>query len=401
MSNPVTKKPSLKILFAQKLEQLFSMSYLPKARHVLVMSLLILMTLSLLMIASASIPFAQKYNLPELKFFWSQLSYIGIGLVAGFIVYHIPLKWYYQFPLIFSAWFFVQLLLVLTLFSDKINGSRRWLDFGVMNLQTAELAKILMVIIIADYVVRRSAEVREHIFYGWRLLLWYLPVSLLIVMQPDLGTVLVILATAFIVLFVSGTPYSHSLVLTGIGAVASYFAIRVAEYRAKRLMSFLDPYNDVQDTDFQPARALAAFSRGGFDGVGYGDSILKLSHLPEAHTDYLLAITGEELGFIGVASVLLLEILIIACIMRISYQALKRNQLRLSYTTFGFATVIFGQVFINAGMNMSLLPSKGLTLPFYSFGGSSMLVMMMMIAIVLKVDAQSAQIDKDNQNRKY
>ncbi len=389
--------------FIEKIEQwrIDYAPYLPKSRHVLMVSLVILMTLSLLMIASTSVPVAQVKNLPELKFFWSQLSYIMIGLMAGLIVYKVPLKWYYQFSLVFSAWIFMLLLLILTLFTEKINGSRRWLDLGIMNLQVAELAKVLMVVIISDYVVRRSAEVRENMLAGWRLLMWYLPVSVLIVIQPDFGTVMVILATAFIILFVSGTPYLHSLALAVVGVIAGYIAIQAAEYRSSRFTSFLDPYDDPLGADFQPARALAAFARGGFEGVGYGDSILKLSHLPEAHTDYLLAITGEELGFVTVMAVLLLEALIIICVMRISYKSLKRRQLRLSYTTFGFATVLFGQVFINAGMNMSMLPSKGLTLPFYSFGGSSMLVLMVMIAIVLKIDAQSAQIDQDNENRKY
>lgn len=384
-----------------KMANFFDSPYLPKASNLLASALLMLIVISLLMIASASIPFAVLHDMPELRFFWFQATYVGVGLVAGWVVYHIPLKWYFSFPLMLSAWLLVILLLILTLFTTPINHSRRWLDFGVINLQVTEFVKLLMVLIISDYVVRRSAEVRQSMLAGWRLLLWYGPVLILIFLQPDYGSVMVIAATALVVLFVSGSPFRHHLAVLCVAIPLLAIALWIERYRQFRMMSFLDPFDDVKNTDFQLSRSLVAFGRGEMTGVGYGDSVLKLSHLPEAHTDFILAITGEELGFLGVASVLGLLCVILFCIMRISYVALKRRQLRLSYMLFGFATILFGQIVINAGMTMGALPTKGLTLPFYSYGGSSMLMFMMMIAIVLKVAHQSDEINNQNKNREY
>lgn len=383
------------------LANLWHSPYLPKASNLLSSALLMLIVMSLLMIASASIPFTQLHDIPDLRFFWFQASYVVVGLLVGWVVYHVPLKWYFNFPLVVSAWILLNLLLLLTLFSPPINGSRRWLDFGVVNLQTAEFAKLLMVFIIADYVVRRSAEVRVSMWSGWRLIIWYFPVAMLIYFQPDYGSLVVIFATAFIVLFISGAPYRHYLFLTMAGVPLLVIGMWGAKYRQIRLMSFLNPFEDTDGASYQLARSLVAFGRGEITGVGYGESVLKLSHLPEAHTDFILAITGEEFGFVGVAFVLTLLSVIVFCVMRISYVTLKRRQLRLSYMVFGFGTILFGQILINVGMSMGLLPTKGLTLPFYSFGGSSMLMFMMMMAIILKVAHQSDEINAQNKNREY
>lgn len=389
-------------LHLKKWQNLLQSPYIPSAHSLLVVGLFALIMLSLLMIASASIPFAQQHNLPELKFFWSQTTYVLMGVLFGLVVYQIPLKWYFQMPLMVPAWLLLNLLLLLTLLvGTPINGSKRWLDFGVLNLQTAEFAKLLMLMIISDYVVRRSAEVREGIMAGARLLIWYTPALLLIVVQPDFGSCVVIGLTAFIILFISGVPARHYIFLLAAVMPVIITVLLFSDYRSARVFSYSDPFDDVLGTDYQLSRSLVAFGRGEFTGVGYGDSILKLSHLPEAHTDFILSITGEELGFLGVTLVFLLEALIVGCIMRISYIALKRRQLRLSYMTFGFATIIFGQVMINGGMTMALLPTKGLTLPFYSFGGSSMLMFLMMIAITLKTAKESGEIYQQNKNREY
>ena len=166
----------------------------------------------------------------------------------------------------------------------------------------------------------------------------------------------------------------------------------MASYRIRRVTSFLDPFDDLRDTDYQLGRSIVAFARGEWTGVGYGESIQKLSHLPEAHTDFLLAITGEELGFFGVSFLLILEIIMIWVIMKVSYDTLKRRQGRLSYFAFGVGVLFFGQVFINAGMTMGLLPTKGLTMPFFSFGGSSMVINLMMMGVLLRVMKDSPKI---------
>lgn len=385
----------------QYVQKLLSLN-LPSARTTLLVSLGLLLTLSLLMIASASIPFALAKDLYPMRFFWSQLLYIGLGVAAAYVVYNLPLRIYCKFSNVLALWLGVVALLILTaIFAVPINGSKRWLNIAGFSLQSAELAKMVMVMVAAEYVVRRSADMRGSLWGGWRLLLWYLPIVTLLVLQPDFGSTAVIVATLLAIAFISGAPLRDYAFITTVICVTMAVGMAFADYRRERLMSFWDPFDDIQDTDYQLSRSLIAFGRGEFSGVGYGDSVQKLSHLPEAHTDFILAITGEELGFIGVSFVLLLGALIVAAIMHISYATLKRRQLRLSYMVFGFATVIFGQIFINAGMNMGILPTKGLTLPFYSFGGSALLVNMMMIGFILKVDKESEGIDRMGLSRNF
>lgn len=383
-------------------DRLANSPYMPKARTWLILALGSLLLCSLVMVLSASIPFAMGRGDAPLKFFWSQFLYMCIAITAGMIVYLVPLKLYKNFSLLMMGFLVTLVLLLLTwAIAEPINGSKRWLTLAGFSFQTAELAKFVVVLLTAEFITRRNAEVRNDISSLRRPFIWYAPILILLFLQPDFGSVVVIGATVMVMFFAGGVPHRQfamlALVLGGLG----WFGMLQAEYRQSRLMSFLNPFDDVMDTDYQLARSLVAFGRGEFNGVGYGNSVQKLAHLPEAHTDFLLAITGEELGFLGVGLVILLEFVIVAAIMRISYNSLMRNQLMLSYTAFGFGVIIFGQVMINAGVNMGLLPTKGLTMPFFSYGGSAMLFSMMMIAIILKIDKESPLIASRNENRSY
>lgn len=383
-------------------DRLANLPYMPKARTWLLLALGSLLLFSLVMVLSASIPFAMGRGDAPLKFFWAQFSYMMIAIIIASFVYVVPLKLYKNFTLLMLV-FVVTLVLLLStlLFAEPINGSKRWLTLAGASFQTAELAKFLVVLLTAEFITRRSAEVRTDIGSLKRPFIWYAPILTMLFLQPDFGSVVVIGATVMVMFFVGGVPYRQFFMLAVVLGALGAFGMTQAEYRQSRLMSFLDPFDDVMDTDYQLARSLVAFGRGEFDGVGYGNSIQKLAHLPEAHTDFLLAITGEELGFLGVAFVIFLELTIVAAIMRISYNCLVRHQLMLSYTAFGFGVVIFGQVMINAGVNMGLLPTKGLTMPFFSYGGSAMLFSMMMIAIILKIDKESPQIFARQDGRNY
>lgn len=383
-------------------DRLANHRYMPKARTWLVWSLGLLLLLSLIMVMSASIPFAMGRGDTPLKFFIAQASYIGIAIFAGFILYFVPLRLYQNFSLLTIGFVITCVLLALTLaIAEPINGSKRWLSLAGFSFQTAELAKFMVVLLTADFITRRSAEVRSNITALKRPAVWYIPILAFLFFQPDFGSIVVIGATILVMFFVGGVPAPQfSLYAAVLGAFGA-FGMMQAEYRQSRLMSFLNPFDDVMDTDYQLARSLVAFGRGEFNGVGYGNSVQKLAHLPEAHTDFLLAITGEELGFLGVTLVVLLELGIVAAIMRISYNCLVRRQLTISYTAFGFGVIIFGQVMINAGVNMGLLPTKGLTMPFFSYGGSSMLFCMMMIAIILRIDKESPEIYNRGESRSY
>ena len=366
---------------------------MPSAGSVLIVSVSCLMVLSLIMVASASIPFANMHDIEQLYFFKHQLMYMGMGLVAGFMAYKVRLLWLYDMLTLASALMIVILLLMATLlFGDAINGSKRWIELGPFNFQVAELAKLVMVMFTADFVVRRGTEVRQG--YGGILRMGVVVMVLvgLFLSQPDFGSLVIIIGVILAIFFVGGAPWSQSGLLLVFGLLGAAYAVMFQEYRMTRATSFLDPFDDIQGSDYQLARSLIAFGRGEVTGVGYGESVQKLAHLPEAHTDFLLAITGEELGLVGVLTVLALEALVIASAMRISYIALKNRQMRLSYTAFGFAVIFIGQGIINAGMNMGLMPTKGLTLPFYSYGGSSMLVSLIMIGILLNIHKKSSQI---------
>lgn len=367
----------------------------PTAQAVLLASLGCILVLSLLMVASASIPFALTRDLPELYFFNRQLIYVFAGLFFAALVYFlVPLRWLYQT----GAQFFLLgvtglLLLAVLIFGTPINGAKRWLDLGALNFQVAELAKLVVILFVADFVVRRSFEVRN----GWdgflRISVVMGILTVLLLAQPDFGSLVVILGTVFTIFYIAGTPYKLFFALGAILSSLAAAAILFAQYRLARVLSFIDPFDDIQDTDYQLARSLIAFGRGEFTGVGYGESVQKLSHLPEAHTDFLLAITGEELGFVGVLTVLLLEAVIIACALRISYSALKHKQMRMSYTAFGIAIIFIAQTTINAAMNMGAMPTKGLTMPFFSYGGSSMVISLIMAAVLLKIWKEIPKID--------
>ena len=377
---------------------IFSM---PSAGSVLLASVSCLMVLSLVMVASASIPFANMHDMDQLYFFKHQLMYMNMGLVAGFMAYKIRLLWMYDMLSLASALMMVILLLIATLlFGDAINGSKRWIEIGSFNFQVAELAKLVMVMFTADYVVRRGNEVRQGYGGIFRMGLLVTVLVGLFLSQPDFGSLVIIIGVILAIFFVAGAPWSQSVFLLIAGCIGAAYAVMFQEYRMTRATSFWDPFDDIQGSDYQLARSLIAFGRGEVTGVGYGESVQKLAHLPEAHTDFLLAITAEELGLIGVLTVLILEALIIISAMRISYIALKNRQMRLSYTAFGFAVIFIGQTIINAGMNMGLMPTKGLTLPFFSYGGSSMLVSLMMVGILLNIHKHTSQIP-NNQCRYY
>ncbi|WP_315041843.1 putative lipid II flippase FtsW [Faucicola mancuniensis] len=367
--------------------------WLPSLSSTLMTCVGMILVMSLLMVASASIPFAQTKNLNEFRFFYSQAIYILLGLGLGTLMYFVPLRRLFRTDTAFVLMLVSLVMILYTVIGGTfINGSKRWIELGFANFQPAELAKFAMILFAADFLVRRVDEVRYQMKGFFRLAGILTIMVFAIMLQPDFGSVVMIVGTVAAMIFVAGLPMRLVMALAGMLATATVLAITMASYRIRRVTSFLDPFDDLRDTDYQLGRSIVAFARGEWTGVGYGESIQKLSHLPEAHTDFLLAITGEELGFFGVSFLLILEIIMIWVIMKVSYDTLKRRQGRLSYFAFGVGVLFFGQVFINAGMTMGLLPTKGLTMPFFSFGGSSMVINLMMMGVLLRVMKDSPKI---------
>lgn len=360
------------------------------ARRMLIFSVVCLICLGTTMIGSASMPYAAHIFDQPLYFITRQLVYLTAGVAVVLIAIRIPLqRWFDQ---TFLLWMMTLLLLLLVLVvGANINGSKRWLSLAGVTFQPSELAKFVMVLFTADYVVRRGDEVR----FSWtgflRLCIPMFSVLVLIILEPDLGASVVVVASMMAVFFLAGAPARQFAVLF-VGAFgALVMAILLEPYRLRRLTSFTNPWDDEYGSDYQLKQSLIAFGRGEWTGTGLGHSIQKLSYLPEAHTDFMLAVIGEELGFLGITTLFGLLFIMVSSAMRIGHRALKNQHLRAGYLAYGMSVIFLLQILVNGGMNMGMLPTKGLTLPFISYGGTSLMISMLMVAVLLRIDQETQQ----------
>ena len=309
----------------------------------------------------------------------------GLLLITKNLDYHKLHQ--YTYPIMI----FTFLLLVVVMFpefSKKVGGARRWLTFGGLSFQPSELAKFTLVLFIAKSLVKRADKLRSFA-YGYLpnlivLGFFFIPIFF----QPDFGTVMVILAVTFTMLFIAGLrkKFLFLSILAIIPIVA--LAILFAEYRTRRIIAFLNPWEDPSGVGFQAVQSFYAFGRGGFWGVGLGESSQKLYRLPEAHTDFIFSVIGEELGFVGTTAIVLLFLIFIWRGFLTAYQAKDPFGTHLAT---GLTLLIGLQAFINLGVASGLLPTKGLTLPFISMGGSSMLVTMLSVGVILNISEQTAK----------
>ncbi len=389
--NPVKKKPSRSskkpvtgIQTVSKEQQ----QWLVDPWILLLSSCIIL--LGLIMVASASVSIADRNNGEPFYYLYRQLTATGLGLALGVLVLFTPLKfWQQSGPLIL----FVGLLLLVAVLipgvGREINGSARWIPLGVFNLQVSELIKLAMVIYLAGYLVRHKVTVKKT-FKGFFIPMLVLSLlAVLLLMEPDLGATVVISATALGMLFLGGVRLWQFLILILLMGLAVYLLIVFEPYRLERLQSFMNPWNDPFNSGFQLTQSLIAFGRGEMTGVGLGNSIQKLFYLPEAHTDFLFAVLAEELGGIGAISVIALFAALVLRIFLVAKQADKANKFFAAYLMFGIAIWIGLQAFVNIAVNMGVLPTKGLTLPLMSYGGSSMMIMCVAIALVLRAEHET------------
>ena len=350
-------------------------------RNTLIFCVLALLCIGTVMVASASMPYAERSH--EAPFHYVIRHAIA---VAAFITYKVALE--YWFKNTFLLWIGTILLLgAVLVVGTEVNGSTRWIRIGGFTLQATEVAKVVMTIFTADYVVRRSEEVRNNIKGLVRLGIVMVLTVGLIILEPDLGATVVIAASMLGVFFLAGAPMIQFSFAFGAILIAFIGLIVFEPYRFERLMSFSNPWADPLGAGYQLSNALMAFGRGEWFGVGLGHSIQKMSYLPEAHTDFMLAILGEEFGFFGISTVLALSFTLLVCCISIGHRALKNNYLRAGYLAYGISIIFLLQILVNAGMNMGMLPTKGLTLPFISYGGSSLIMCAVMISLILKIDA--------------
>ncbi|MCC5826204.1 cell division protein FtsW [Alkalimonas sp.] len=364
----------------------------------LLMLLLILLAIGLVMVNSASVPVAERLFGNPLHFTFRHLVYLGLGTAMAIVVLNIPVHRWHQGNLLLLALAVVGLVAVL-LFGRTVNGATRWLALGPISIQAAEPAKLFFFVYLASYLVRRHEEVREN-FKGFiKPMVVLLLLSVLLLLQPDMGTVIVMFATALVLLFLAGAKLWQFIVLSLTGVSAVLFLIVYSEYRWRRVTAFLDPWADPFGSGYQLTQSLMAFGRGGFSGQGLGNSIQKLEYLPEAHNDFIFAIIAEEIGFIGVFGVLALLFLLVARTLWIGRQAMLKQLHFHGFLALAMAIWFGFQTAVNIGVASGVLPTKGLTLPFVSSGGSSLIIMLMAAALVLRIDFEVRMEGKQAINR--
>jgi len=364
----------------------------------LVWAVLVLMAIGIVMVYSASIAIAEAERFTGNRahfYLMRQSTFVAIGLFAAIVAFQLPtVVWQRAAPWLFG---FGVLLLVLVLVpgvSREVNGARRWLPLVVFNLQPSELVKLFAVVYAADYTVRKAAYV-DNLKRGLLpMLVVMLFTGALLLRQPDFGAFAVITIIAMGILFLGGMNwrlFAGLLVMLAVGFVA---LIVTSPYRLQRIVGFMDPWADPFGKGYQLSHALIAFGRGEWFGVGLGASVEKLFYLPEAHTDFVLAVIAEELGFVGVVTVILLFAWIAWRAFSIGAQAARLERGFQALVAQGVGLWISVQAIINIGVNMGVLPTKGLTLPMLSFGGSAVLANCLALALLLRVDYENRRLMK-------
>lgn len=353
----------------------------------LILTAFALILFGLLMVATSSIVIAkQLYNQP-FYYLVRQTIYLVLGLVAAGVMLRIPTAFWQRASLPVLALSFLALVVVfLPGLGHSVNGARRWIWVGVTYLQVAEFVKLGSVVYLASFLCRHQAAVLSTWAGFLKPFVVWLAMAVLLLQQPDFGTTVVILVTYFGMLFLAGVPMHRILGVVCVAAALLTLMVIYSEYRFARILTFLDPWAYQFDSGYQLTQSLIAFGRGGWLGVGLGESIQKQFYLPEAHTDFIFAVLAEELGLIGTTLVVGLYSVFVARIFIIGYNMLKIGQSFAGYLAYGIGIWFGAQALINMGVTTGLLPTKGLTLPLISAGGSSLIVACLAIAMVLRID---------------
>lgn len=352
----------------------------------LVLIVFLLIVVGLLMVASASMVISDRQYNSAFHYFDRQLIYLIAGLILSWFMTRVPTEFWAKHS---SQILVISLLLLVAVLIPHIgkvvNGSRRWVNFGFLSVQVSEIAKLGALIYLSAYLAHFSVEIKKDLLVFLRPMLLLAVIVFLLLLEPDFGAATVVTSVFLALLFIAGVrlwPFSllFLIVVLGMAALAIF-----TPYRLARLTSFMHPWANQFGAGYQLTQSLIAFGRGGLFGVGLGNSMQKLFYLPEAHTDFLFAVLGEELGLIGELAVIGLFVLLVMRIFQIARLALRNEHLFNAYFSFGAGLWIGLQAIINIGVNTGLLPTKGLTLPFISYGGSSMLVNCMVVGILLRI----------------
>ncbi|MGL6261605.1 cell division protein FtsW [Vibrio sp. WXL103] len=345
-----------------------------------------LMVVGLVMVTSASFPVSYRLTDQPFHFMIRHAIFLILAMGVSTVTVQIPLDRWMRYSH-WLLWVAFLLLFVVLLVGKSVNGASRWIPLGLFNLQPAEVAKLALFIYMAGYLVRKHSEVRQTFFGGFfKPIFIFGLLAALLLRQPDLGTVVVMLVTLFGMLFVAGAKLIQFIGLMLAGLIVVGVLIWIEPYRMSRVTSFLDPWQDPFGSGYQLTQSLMAFGRGEWSGQGLGNSIQKLEYLPEAHTDFVFAVLAEELGFIGVVLILMLIFSLVLKAVFIGKRALEQGQNFGGYLGFGIGIWFAFQTLINVGAAAGMVPTKGLTLPLISYGGSSLIIMAIAVAILLRID---------------
>jgi cell division protein FtsW len=355
-----------------------------------IFAVICIVVLGLLMMTSASIVVSDKLMHQPFYYLFKQLIFLTLGLSLGYIVMQIETIYWEKL----GGYLLLGVLLLLALvlvpgIGHSVNGSARWIGFGPFSFQMSELTKFTMVIYMAGYLVRRNAEIKRELSGFLKPIAILGTAALLLLREPDFGATVVVTGTALGMMFLAGMRLRHFLLLFSLMVFALTIILVSAPYRLARLGSFMDPWAKAYDAGYQLTQSLIAFGRGGPWGVGLGKSIQKMFYLPEAYTDFLFAVIAEELGLIGTIVVISLFFLLIVRIFFIGRSAQKLHRHFAGFLAYGFGSWLSIQFIVSIGVNSGLLPTKGLTLPLMSYGGSSVLVNCLVIAVILRIDHEN------------
>lgn len=355
----------------------------------LLVALAMIGLIGLIMVGSASVAVADRLTNEPMYFFYRQAVYALIGVVVGFVILHVPLRvWQANTFTMLGAGLVLLVLVLIPGIGHTVNGAQRWIDVGPVALQASEPARLCLIMYVAGYAARRQIELATSWGGLFRPMLFMVIASFLLLLEPDYGAAVMLVAVAGMILFVAGARLFNLCVLASSAVGLLVLLALSSPYRMARLVSFADPWAHPYASGFQLTQSLIAIGRGQFAGVGLGNSVQKLLYLPETHTDFLFAIYAEEFGLIGSLLLITLFAIVVWRGFVIGRRALQADQLFGGFLAYGLSSWLTLQAFVNIAVNMGLLPTKGLTLPLMSYGGSSLVITCCLCALLLRVDLE-------------